>query len=121
MKNIMITASLILATLAFFAFPSQAQSKSKNQTISFQVSGDCEHCKERIEEAAYIKGVKRAVWDRETKTLTVTFNSKKTSKDKIVNSIVNAGHDADGVKASDDVYGKLPACCHYREAVGPAH
>lgn len=121
MKNIMLTASLILATLAFFAFPTQAQSKSKNQTISFQVSGDCGHCKERIEDAAYIKGVKRAIWDKETKTLTVTFNSKKTSKDKIVNSIVNAGHDADGVKASDFTYEKLPACCHYRDETAPSH
>lgn len=114
MKNIIITASVLLAALFFFTIPASAQKQSKIQTITFQVEGACGHCKERIEEAAYIKGVKRAEWNKETKTITVVFNSKRTSKDKIVNSIVNAGHDADGIKASDFVYEKLPPCCSYR-------
>lgn len=83
-------------------------------TEKFQVSGNCSMCKKRIEKAAYIKGVKLAEWDKETKVLTVTYRKSKTSADAILKSIAAAGHDSEKFTANKDDYSKLPECCNYR-------
>jgi copper chaperone CopZ len=86
------------------------------QTVSFKVFGVCASlCKPRIEAAAIGKGVKSAVWNVDTKMLTVVYEPAKTSLEKIENRIVEAGHDLENKKANDAVYNALPSCCHYRE------
>jgi periplasmic mercuric ion binding protein len=54
-------------------------------TESFKVSLDCstDFCKKTLENALYTKGVKNADWDKETKTLTVTYDPKKIGIDDI--------------------------------------
>jgi len=74
-------------------------------------------CKERIENAALIKGVKFAEWDKETKLIKVVFKPDKTDALKIHKSIAAAGHDTEKEKAEDEAYKKLPACCAYRDGV----
>jgi mercuric ion binding protein len=104
-----IIALLILSfTLSF------AQEKKDIVTEKIKVSGTCGQCKKRIEDAAYIGGVKRAEWDKTTKELTVTYKSSKTSLLKIEEHIAQAGHDAGEVKANDGDYKKLPECCAYK-------
>lgn len=120
MKNI-IAILIVLVSITFLSTNAVAQSKSKVRTESIKVEGNCGMCKKRIEDAAYIKGVKRAEWSSETGLLTVTYNSKKTSIDKITNSIVNVGHDANGVKATDKIVEALPACCNYRHEDAEKH
>lgn len=94
---------------------SYAQTKSKETTVvSFNVSGNCGMCKSRIEEAAYIKGVKEAVWDKENHRIQVAFKPAKTDLAKIRKSILDAGHDVDSMQATDAAYKKLPECCQYR-------
>lgn len=83
-------------------------------TILFRVSGACSMCKDRIEKAASIKGVRTAIWDEATKMLTLQYNPQKVSIEKIEDRIVAAGHDLDDRKAADVVYNKLPGCCLYR-------
>ncbi len=92
-----------------------ANAQSAAATATFKVDGVCEMCKERIENAAYIKGVKKAVWDKETKMLTVFYNPKKVTLQKIEESIAKAGHDTENVKASAEAYAKIHGCCEYRE------
>ncbi|MBU3675979.1 MAG: hypothetical protein FGM54_02200 [Chitinophagaceae bacterium] len=92
-------------------FQLNAQSKTNNDTI--HVSGNCSMCKKRIEEAAYIKGVKLAEWNKSTRVLNVVYTSK-TNKQAIINAVLSAGHDASGQKAKDQQYAKLPSCCAYR-------
>ena len=89
-----------------------AQSNTKTDTIT--VHGNCGQCKERIEEAAYIKGVKSAVWDKQTKVLTIKYVSSKTSLDKISQSIAKVGHDNTLHNSTDKDYKKIPECCAYR-------
>lgn len=89
-----------------------AQSAMKTDTIT--VFGNCGQCKERIEEAAYVKGVKSAVWNKTTKILTLVYNSTKTDIDKISLAIAKAGHDNRNHLSSDKEYKKLPGCCAYR-------
>ena len=86
-------------------------------TQKFTINGVCEKCKKRIEDAAYIKGVKYADWNVVSHQLTVKYDSSKTSPDLILKSIAKAGHDAGNFKATLADYDKLPSCCRYREGV----
>ena len=82
----------------------------------FNVSGNCEQCKDRIEKAAKsVTGVSSAVWDVATKKIAVEFNSKATNPDDIQKAIAKAGHDTEKFKAPDEVYNQLPECCLYRK------
>lgn len=45
--------------------------------------------------------------------LTVTYDPAKTGKDALSKKLAAVGHDTEKYKAKDEVYDKLPACCHY--------
>ena len=90
---------------------------SKDTTINFKAQGECGLCKQRIETAAKGKGVAAAIWNEETKLLTLTYNPLKTTVEKVHKRIALAGHDTELEKANDEIYTALPACCHYRQAV----
>ena len=51
-----------------------SQSLSTDSTIIIPVSGACEMCKARTEEAAKGKGVPSAVWDGNPQKLTLGYN-----------------------------------------------
>ena len=112
MKQLTISIILIMM-FSIINKPGVAQANTV-KTDTLTVSGNCGQCKERIEEAAYVKGVKKAEWNKETKVLTVVYNSEKTSLDKITAAIAKAGHDSKDHKASDKDYKKLPECCAFR-------
>jgi len=93
----------------------QADQKSNFTDTSFKVYGACEMCKDRIEDALKLKGISKAIWDVDSKLLSIQFDAKRISLDKIENTIVAVGHDLDNKKAKDYIYQDLPDCCHYRE------
>lgn len=105
--------------LTFFTYLSQAQDK-KNDKIAkctFEVKGVCGMCQDRIQEAAYIKGVKLAEWDRKTGIFTAIYRKDKTSEENIHTAIAAAGHTTAQLKADTEAYGKLPDCCKYDDGV----
>ena len=80
-----------------------------------KVNGQCDMCENRIETAVKtLDGVGSAQWDRSTKSLTVSYDDKKTSMQKIQTSIAMAGHDTEMFNASESGYNKLPGCCQYK-------
>jgi copper chaperone CopZ len=83
------------------------------KTESFKVLGKCDMCKARIEKTVKAEGAISASWDLKTQILTVTFDPTKTSKDGLSRKLASVGHDTEAYKAPDDVYAKLPGCCHY--------
>ena len=99
-----ITLFMVLATASF------AQ-KTKTETIL--VSGNCGMCKSTIEKAAKTAGVKEASWDVDAKVLTVKYNSPSTNTAKIQQAIAAVGYDTRDVKATEESYNKLHACCQY--------
>jgi len=106
---------VIIIILSFFVINLQAQEKNKEtKTIMFKVSGNCEQCKKRIENAADIKGVKFAEWDVKTQTVKIIYRTDKTSEEKIKQAILNAGHDVENQKAPEEGYNILPDCCKFR-------
>lgn len=105
-----------LSLLIFsFALSVQAFAQNDVDTATVRVEGVCGMCKDRIENAAYIKGVKKATWDKETKTLTVIYKPNKVTLLQIEESIAAAGHDTERVKATEEAYNKVHDCCRYRE------
>jgi periplasmic mercuric ion binding protein len=115
--------SIILGIVfSLTAFLMNAQKKNiTEQTI--QVNGKCGDCKERIETAADISGVKLAVWTPVTKSLKLVFRNDKTSLEKIKLAVAKAGYESEGVAADEKAYAKLPECCKYKlpEAEGVKH
>lgn len=108
MKRAFIFLSIIISSLTVLA------QNGDIKTESFKVEGNCNMCKKRIEEAAFIKGVKRAEWDKEKHELTVTFRPSKTSSEAIAQSVAKAGHSSAKLEASDKDYKSLPECCQYK-------
>ena len=107
---------LLVLITTLFVLPAISQEKQKKiATIEFQVKGVCDMCKGRIENAAIIKGVKMAEWNKETEMLKVVYSTKKATIESIHNSIAMAGHDTDKVKANHKAYDKLPKCCAYKD------
>lgn len=107
--------SIVFTFLFFpFSFLALGQTGAKNDTtISFQVSGNCEMCKETIESSLDVKGVKKAIWDQKLHLLTVTFNPGKISEDGLHDLVAASGYDTEKKNGNDKAYADLPECCHY--------
>ena len=105
--KIFLTLSLLLALQSLSA-------QSSVKTVTLGVDGDCDECKESIENAADLKGVKVCNWDAKTKKAVITYDEAKVSLDKIENAIAAKGYDTEHVRGSDAAYNKLPKCCRYR-------
>lgn len=100
---------LLMAALTIMSVTVFAQTK----TESFKVFGNCGMCKKRIEKAAKTDGVTTAEWNKETKMLTVVYDSSKVSNSQIQKNVATVGHDTEKMSADDKVYDKLPGCCLY--------
>lgn len=99
--------------LLLVSFSSCAGTIKNTATESFKVAGNCDMCKKTIETAAYQKGISEAEWNKDTKIVELTYNSKETSADELLKRIAYAGYDNERFLAPDDAYAKLPSCCHY--------
>lgn len=110
MKRLIVFLLVIFSSSFVFA-----QGAKDIVTEHYKVSGNCAKCKKRIENAAYIKGVKRAEWDKTTGELTVIYRPSQTNAATILQHIAKAGHDSDLAKADEEAYKNLPHCCAYKE------
>jgi copper chaperone CopZ len=123
MKKIKYLMLVYLLFSGITLFSQDKKTQMPDSTISFKVFGVCVQCKDRIEKAIKIKGVRSGVWDLETGQLSLVYNPAQVSLAKIENRIVAAGHDLENKKSVTAVYDALPKCCHYREigAAGQKH
>ncbi len=120
MKNILFGMLLLVVT-----FSAQGQDtrgvaelsgakKNKNAKYTTEVNGNCDLCKKRIEKAAFtVAGVKSAVWDVDSHQLSLILNEEKASLLDVKKAIAKVGHDTDEVKATEETYANLHACCQY--------
>lgn len=105
----------ILSLLAVVAMTFNSTAQSKITETSIEVDGLCGMCKQRIENAAYLPGVKKVNWDKETHQLDLVFRNDKVSKEEIIASINEAGHDVKGALATDEQYANIHSCCRFRD------
>lgn len=114
--KIMFAMLFALATIQSATAQSDKLDRFKDRNIttsSIKVYGECGSCKNRIENALKVEGVKSAKWNTEDQFLTVQYNAKNITLDKIRSLVAGVGHDTDKTKADNAVYQKLPDCCHY--------
>lgn len=100
--------------------------KPKGKTITTEtliVHGDCISCKEKIENAAKIRGVKAAEWTLADLTLTVTYDCSKTCLADINNAIVTATGYKTSFSASEcETRKNSSACCAAKKtSEAPCH
>src|SRR5690606_15922850 len=96
-KNILFIFLMTLGTMVW--------AQEKTQTL--KVKGNCGMCKERIENAVKELPTAQGIYDLESNTLTVTFNSASTSLDAIAKNIAKVGHDNELYSAEKSVYENL--------------
>ncbi len=104
--------------ILFFSLSAILKSQTDKKAVITQtlyVKGNCEQCKNRIETAADMKGVKYVEWNKKTSILTVTYKPSVVPFEKIKQSVIKAGHDTDSLNADDKSYNQLPDCCKYRD------
>lgn len=106
-------AMTIASVLLFTITSCTAQIKNvKTETVN--IYGNCGMCKTNIETAAFKKKVSSAVWDKETKTAILTYDSTQTTAVAILKKIALAGYDNQLFYAPADAYDKLDECCQYK-------
>ena len=97
--------------LLMLTFP-LAVNAQENDTITIHTSAQCGACKMKIEhDMAYVKGVKLAVLNLETKNLIIVYNPEKTNPEKLRLALTKTGYDADSVIADPKAYEELLQCC----------
>lgn len=103
----------IITIIFLFVLTGTAFSQNdKIQTITIQSSIQCDMCVNNLNEMfAKFNPVKGVEYDIPAKTITVEYNSKKTSPKEIRNKINGAGYDADEQMADIDAYLQLDKCC----------
>lgn len=89
-----------------------ACSKNTSKETEFFVRGNCEMCKERIENTAKsVSGVTAANWDVNSSNLKVTFDSTKVKELDLQKAIAATGHATKLVEMNLKAHDELPECC----------
>jgi copper chaperone CopZ len=100
--------SLLFIVILFCANNVVAQT----EVVKIKTSAQCETCKATIEKHMnFEKGVKSAELNIEDKNLTVTYDAKKTTPEKLRIAVTKSGYDADSLLADPKAYEKLRKCC----------
>jgi copper chaperone CopZ len=102
----------LLCCFLLISIVGAAQSAMKTDTM--KVYGNCNMCKSKIEGSLKKKdGVVSKDWNKETKILTITYDSSKITLKQIGEKIAAVGYDNAYATAPDAVYNKLDGCCQY--------
>ncbi|MCX6296337.1 MAG: heavy metal-associated domain-containing protein [Bacteroidetes bacterium] len=111
MKNLRtVFLSSIIIILVLFTKSAIAQNVSA--VIKIKTSAICGMCKKTIEKhLANEKGISKSSLDVDSKILTVNYDPKKTTPEKIRLAVSKSGYDADDIKADTNAYEKLAECC----------
>lgn len=111
--------SILLFFLAASAVFSHA---SPSDTLKIKIVAYCDHCKAcescwgKIEQnLMFTKGVKHLAYDEKEMVITVGYNPKKVSPEKLRNVVSKSGFDADDIKADAEAQKKLDDCCKRKE------
>ena len=117
MKNLIKTL-LVIFTLALSINAAGQEKQKTTQTAIIKTAIYCDHCKEcescggRILKQLYNEdGIKSTEVDPKAQTISVTYDSQKTTPVKIKETISKMGFDADEVKADPAAVAKLDDCC----------
>jgi copper chaperone CopZ len=104
-------AKFIAAIIIMLSFTTSIHAQTVKEMI--RVYGNCGTCKKNIETAARQAGADKAEWDQDTRILSVSYDSKKTSNDNIQKKIAAVGYDTEKYTGDKKAYDNLDECCQY--------
>ena len=105
-------STIVLAFCLMFSYVNLFAQDSKTDTI--MVYGNCGMCKTTIEGSLKKKdGVLSKNWNKDSKMLTVSYNPRKISVQKIGEKVAAAGYDNEYATAPVEAYNNLHSCCQY--------
>ncbi len=111
-NNTMKKAISILTILLTISILTFAIEPPKTAEVKIKTSAKCGMCKKRIErDLGVSKGIVSSNLNLEDKVVTITYNTKKTSPEKIKGVISKIGYDADEIVADQKSHDALPSCC----------
>ncbi len=100
------------------AEPKNIKTKQESNSLTSStllVKGSCDMCKSRIEKAVLgMDGVNEASWEKESQTLSLTYDITTQSLDSISETLAKLGHDTALHQADNEAYDKLHTCCKYK-------
>jgi len=109
---------LLLNCLFLFKVTIAEIPAKKWKVVTFKVYGNCGMCKTTIENSLKnIEGIKFAIWNEESKKITVKYNPEIIKLDIIHSKIAAVGYDTDKIRAKNEVYKKLHGCCQYERPI----
>ena len=108
MKNYL---TIALAVLFLAACNGTSTAHLKSET--FKVWGNCGMCKKTIEKSLKVSGIADADWNKDTKIMTVSFDSTAITLAQIQKNIAAAGYDTEQLRGDDAAYANLHSCCKY--------
>ncbi|MNK07201.1 hypothetical protein D3C87_251120 [compost metagenome] len=108
-----ITGVLVLSSLT-----NRAQDINTTNS-NVKIAGNCGMCKKTIENAGTSAHAK-VDWNEDNQTVTISYDSKKTSLDAVLKNIAGAGYDNEKYLASDEAYTQLHTCCQYERNLVPS-
>jgi periplasmic mercuric ion binding protein len=108
-----------LSLLALFTMFCMAANAGNNpKTLSVKTKIYCNHCSVCetcghlfLKVLPFENGIKKVDLDEKKMEITVLYNPKKTTPEKIRTAISKLGYDADDVPADKAAYEKLDGCC----------
>ena len=104
--------SVFIAVMLVFTAVNGASAQEKSATLTIRTSATCDMCKKTIENyLAFEKGIRHSELDVSTKLLTVMYDPRRTTPDRIRLAVTKSGYDADDLKADPKAYNKLEECC----------
>ncbi len=124
MKKVILSVAVLAAIVVTSCKNETKQEKDSTTTelskdiamtdISFGVRGNCGMCKNTIETAVNaVDGVSKADWDKDKKSIDVSFDDAKTNEMEIHKAIAASGYDTEKVDGDLAAYDELPGCCKY--------
>ena len=100
--------------IALISIVSSCDAKIKNaKKETFKVWGNCGTCKKTIDSAVKKGDEASGNWDVDSKLITITYDSTKTTADVILKRIADAGYDNEKYTGNTEAYNHLHACCQY--------
>lgn len=119
MKTIKIIFAILFAFVTTLSVNAQSDKSERTigiKTQTIKVYGECDMCKKRIENAAgRIEGIRSAIWNADTKMLTIKYSVfKMEAAENVQKAIASVGYDTEKYTTANNLYNALPDCCRYK-------
>ncbi len=106
MKRFLLVALVVMLGAALTCY---AGGKKEKTTVVFQTDMHCHKCAEKVNEnISFEKGVLDIRIDEKTKQVTITYDAKKTSVEKLQKSIQKLGYTATPISGKECAVEKSP-------------